>query len=319
APHRGGRVDQDRAGPRAAGAPAERPLAPRGAHAVRGGGRRPARRARPIPRGRRAGCAAGPALRRHPRPGRDQHARRPEPGAALRIRRAGHAPHGADSADGRSRRPAYRRRAGRGRDRGREAPDGTARRSGRPLAGPLRGGNRVRLPVRRLGPPVPDPRRTAALGGLDAGRPARAGGPLLPRSLARSGAPDPALRGVHGRRLAGAGGGPARVAARGAPARAPRGGANRLGGLLWSQVELGVRVSAQAHMRLASPPRGAADRGLFGGRPRLRTLAAASAVAALALALPSAGRADIINVGSDLAGKANLIEAHGADSAFWNV
>ena len=72
-------------------------------------------------------------------------------------------------------------------------------------------------------------------------------------------------------------------------------------------------------MRLASPPRGAADRGLFGGRPRLRTLATARAVAALALALPSAGRADIINVGSDLAGKANLIEAHGADSAFWNV
>jgi hypothetical protein len=72
-------------------------------------------------------------------------------------------------------------------------------------------------------------------------------------------------------------------------------------------------------MRLASPPGGAADRGLSAVRPRLRTLAAAGAVALLALALPSAGRADIINVGSDLAGKANLIEAHGADSAFWNV
>src|SRR5207302_1779010 len=50
---------------------------------------------------------------------------------------------------------------------------------------------------------------------------------------------------------------------------------------------------------------------------RLRLAALATVVAALAL--PASGQASYSRFGSDLTAPANMVEAHGADSAFWSV
>jgi hypothetical protein len=54
--------------------------------------------------------------------------------------------------------------------------------------------------------------------------------------------------------------------------------------------------------------------------PSRRARAAAGLLAAGALmALPAAGQAAVMTLGSDLAKEANVFEAHGADAAFWNT
>ena len=53
-------------------------------------------------------------------------------------------------------------------------------------------------------------------------------------------------------------------------------------------------------------------------RPRARALILAAAVSVVA-ALPSAADAAVMRLGSDLQKPANWVEAHGPDSAFWNV
>jgi hypothetical protein len=55
----------------------------------------------------------------------------------------------------------------------------------------------------------------------------------------------------------------------------------------------------------------------FSGR-RARAAAIALAAGAL-LALPSAGHGAVMTLGSDLKKEANIVEAHGADAAFWNT
>jgi hypothetical protein len=50
-----------------------------------------------------------------------------------------------------------------------------------------------------------------------------------------------------------------------------------------------------------------------------RARAAAIAVAAAFLALPAAGHAAVMTLGSDLSKPADIVEAHGADAAFWNT
>ena len=54
--------------------------------------------------------------------------------------------------------------------------------------------------------------------------------------------------------------------------------------------------------------------------PARRARAAAVLLAAAALmALPAAGHAAVMTLGSDLSKEANVVEAHGADAAFWNT
>jgi hypothetical protein len=52
---------------------------------------------------------------------------------------------------------------------------------------------------------------------------------------------------------------------------------------------------------------------------RARVLAGAVLAAAALAALPAAGHAAVLTLGSDLSAPATKVEAHGADSAFWNV
>ena len=59
-------------------------------------------------------------------------------------------------------------------------------------------------------------------------------------------------------------------------------------------------------------------RGKGRGRTRLGVALLASA-ATLALVVPAAGQAGVMTLGSDLKKEANLIDAHGADSVWWNA
>jgi hypothetical protein len=52
---------------------------------------------------------------------------------------------------------------------------------------------------------------------------------------------------------------------------------------------------------------------------RRARVAASILAAAAALALPAAGHAAVMTLGSDLTQEANIVEAHGADAAFWNT
>ena len=54
-------------------------------------------------------------------------------------------------------------------------------------------------------------------------------------------------------------------------------------------------------------------------RRRARGATAIFAACAALVALPAAGSADVMTLGSDLKKDANMVEDHGADSAFWNV
>jgi hypothetical protein len=54
--------------------------------------------------------------------------------------------------------------------------------------------------------------------------------------------------------------------------------------------------------------------------PRLRSLLLSTALALVAvLGVPGAGQASVTLLGSDLKAPANVVEHHGADSAFWNI